>query len=164
MSPGAILAPKSLALADDGGDLKVSAIPHAAIAELCVKALDYPNAARTTPRAARTSTPRRASRRVDYLGARRGNAVTHVKHPLDARRLCAMTVPEGEGAASYDDLLPAVKADRRAFRDDLLQEHFLAVRVGGAALIAGLSAFAFTAFTVLKAIVGFGVGLLQRGM
>ena len=33
------LAPDSLALADDGGDLKVSAIPHAAVADLCVEVL-----------------------------------------------------------------------------------------------------------------------------
>ena len=42
------LAPASLALADDGGDLKVSAIPHAAVADLCVDVLGYPNAARAT--------------------------------------------------------------------------------------------------------------------
>ncbi|OLP97410.1 hypothetical protein AK812_SmicGene20265 [Symbiodinium microadriaticum] len=38
----------SLALADDGGDLKVSAIPHRCVAELCVRCLAYPNAARAT--------------------------------------------------------------------------------------------------------------------
>ena len=48
MSPDAVLSPKSLALADDGGDLKVSAIPHGTIADLCVEVLAYPNAARTT--------------------------------------------------------------------------------------------------------------------
>ena len=42
------LAPSSLALADDGGDLKVSAIPHAAVADLCVSALEVPNAAGAT--------------------------------------------------------------------------------------------------------------------
>jgi len=40
--------PASLALADDGGDLKVSAIPHSAVAELCVDTLDAPNAAGAT--------------------------------------------------------------------------------------------------------------------
>jgi len=38
----------SLALADNGGDLKVSSIAHGAIASLCVECLDHPNAARTT--------------------------------------------------------------------------------------------------------------------
>eukprot|EP00439_Symbiodinium_sp_Y106_P039416 s4399_g4.t2 len=38
----------SLALADDGGDLKVSAIPHRCVAELCVRCLAYPNAACAT--------------------------------------------------------------------------------------------------------------------
>ena len=91
------LAPDSLALADDGGDLKVSAIPHAAVADLCVEVLGYPNAARAT--------------------------------------LCAMTVDQGEGAASYADLLPAVRPDRRAFPgDELRRASFRAVRVGGAAL------------------------------
>lgn len=42
MSPGATLEPASLALADNGGDLKVSPIPHAAIADLCVQSLDAP--------------------------------------------------------------------------------------------------------------------------
>lgn len=40
--------PASLALADDGGDLKVSRIAHAAIASLCVQCLSYPNAGRCT--------------------------------------------------------------------------------------------------------------------
>ena len=42
------LQPSSLALADDGGDLKVSAIPHGAVADLCVDCLDAPNAAGST--------------------------------------------------------------------------------------------------------------------
>eukprot|EP00320_Phaeocystis_rex_P000529 CAMPEP_0119087440 /NCGR_PEP_ID=MMETSP1178-20130426/141694_1 /TAXON_ID=33656 /ORGANISM="unid sp, Strain CCMP2000" /LENGTH=305 /DNA_ID=CAMNT_0007070649 /DNA_START=85 /DNA_END=1002 /DNA_ORIENTATION=- len=40
--------PASLALADNGGDLKVSRITHGAIASLCVQCLSYPNAARCT--------------------------------------------------------------------------------------------------------------------
>ena len=39
---------KVLALADNGGDLKVSAVSHEQIAGLCVDCLDYPNAARST--------------------------------------------------------------------------------------------------------------------
>jgi len=38
----------SLALADNGGDLKVSSIPYSKVAELCVQCLEFPNAARTT--------------------------------------------------------------------------------------------------------------------
>jgi NAD(P)-dependent dehydrogenase (short-subunit alcohol dehydrogenase family) len=92
----------SLALADDGGDLKVSAIPHASIARLCVESLRFPNAGRST--------------------------------------LTAMTTAEpGEGSDDWTSALKAVKTDRRAFRDDLLAEHFRAVRMGGTALVAALS-------------------------
>ncbi|CAE8631867.1 unnamed protein product [Polarella glacialis] len=38
----------SLVLADNGGDLKVSGIPHSSVAQLCVRCLDFPNAARST--------------------------------------------------------------------------------------------------------------------
>mmetsp|Transcript_104266 Transcript_104266/g.222900 ORF Transcript_104266/g.222900 Transcript_104266/m.222900 type:complete len:126 (+) Transcript_104266:1-378(+) len=39
---------EQLALADNGGDLKVSGIPHRCVAQLCVHCLDFPNAARAT--------------------------------------------------------------------------------------------------------------------
>eukprot|EP00814_Leptocylindrus_danicus_P019999 CAMPEP_0116008936 /NCGR_PEP_ID=MMETSP0321-20121206/3147_1 /TAXON_ID=163516 /ORGANISM="Leptocylindrus danicus var. danicus, Strain B650" /LENGTH=336 /DNA_ID=CAMNT_0003477829 /DNA_START=96 /DNA_END=1103 /DNA_ORIENTATION=+ len=39
---------KVLALADNGGDLKVSAIPYSTVADLCIECLDYPNTARAT--------------------------------------------------------------------------------------------------------------------
>jgi len=39
---------KVLALADNGGDLKVSPVSHEMIAELCINCLNYPNAARST--------------------------------------------------------------------------------------------------------------------
>ncbi|KAL7466627.1 hypothetical protein ACHAXS_006921 [Conticribra weissflogii] len=39
---------KVLALADNGGDLPVTAVTHEQIAGLCVECLDYPNAARAT--------------------------------------------------------------------------------------------------------------------
>lgn len=42
------LPPASLALTDDGGDLKVAPIPHAAVADLCVGVLGAPNAACAT--------------------------------------------------------------------------------------------------------------------
>ena len=48
MGPMDELPPAALALADDGGDLKVAPIPHAAIAELCVESLDAPNAGGAT--------------------------------------------------------------------------------------------------------------------
>uniref|UniRef100_A0A7S0AG11 NAD(P)-binding domain-containing protein n=1 Tax=Pyrodinium bahamense TaxID=73915 RepID=A0A7S0AG11_9DINO len=38
----------SLALADNGGDLQVSPIPHRCVAELCVRCLEFPNSARST--------------------------------------------------------------------------------------------------------------------
>lgn len=96
------LAPSSLALADDGGDLKVTSIPHASIAALAIDVFGSPNAARAT--------------------------------------LCAMTTQEaGAGADSWSSLLTDVKPDRRAFRDDLLEEHFLATRVGGGAIVAILA-------------------------
>lgn len=42
------IEPSSLALADNGADLKVSPITHAAVAQLCVACLRYDNAARST--------------------------------------------------------------------------------------------------------------------
>ena len=39
---------QALGLADNGGELKVSSIPHAAIADLAIECLQYPNAARAT--------------------------------------------------------------------------------------------------------------------
>lgn len=44
----ATLEDASLVLADDGGDLKVSSIPHISVAQLCVRCLEFPNAERTT--------------------------------------------------------------------------------------------------------------------
>lgn len=41
-------APSSLALADDGRDLKVAPVSYAAIADLCVDCLDFPNTKRAT--------------------------------------------------------------------------------------------------------------------
>ena len=114
------LAAASLALADNGGDLKVASIPHDAIADLCVRSLSYPNAGRST--------------------------------------LCAMTVPTGEGADDWAPLLRRVRADSRSFRgDDLLKEHFTAVRVGGAAFVAIALAAVLSAgallLTMAKAVV-----------
>lgn len=40
--------PSSLVLADDGADLKVSAISYGAVADLCVDVLEIPNAACAT--------------------------------------------------------------------------------------------------------------------
>mmetsp|Transcript_69707 Transcript_69707/g.204016 ORF Transcript_69707/g.204016 Transcript_69707/m.204016 type:complete len:325 (+) Transcript_69707:107-1081(+) len=105
-----------LTLGDNGADLKVTAIPHRCVAELCVRSLGFPNAARTT--------------------------------------LCAMTVPRGEGEASWEPLLSKVSADTRAFPgSDLLESHYLAVRVGGlllsgfaAGLLAGASSLLRTVF------------------
>ena len=56
MSRPGELPPSSLALADDGADLKVTTIPHSAIAELCVASLDYPNAAGATLTAVQSPT------------------------------------------------------------------------------------------------------------
>jgi len=92
----------SLALADNGGDLKVSPIPHRSVAELCVRCLGFPNAARAT--------------------------------------LCAMTAPPGEGEAAWEPLLARVAPDAREFPGgELLERHYLAVRVGGSFLL-GLAA------------------------
>ena len=121
------LAPDSLALADDGGDLKVSAIPHAAVADLCVDVLGYPNAARAT--------------------------------------LCAMTVDQGEGAASYADLLPAVRPDRRAFPgDELRRASFRAVRVGGAALAVFFGATAWGALSAARALARVATPLVRGAL
>lgn len=98
-------ASHSLALGDDGADLKVTSIPHATIARLCVESLGYANAGRST--------------------------------------LCAMaSETPGDGADSWTTLLQSVGPDRRAFRDDLLQAHLFATKVGGAALATGVAAFA----------------------
>ena len=94
-------SPASLALADNGGNLKVSAITYDAVANLCTDVLDHPNTARST--------------------------------------LCAMSCTEGDGADSWAPLLQQVTADSRSFRDDLLQEHFRAVRIGGIAVVAGFT-------------------------
>ncbi|CAK9114576.1 Uncharacterized protein ycf39 (ORF319) [Durusdinium trenchii] len=94
---------KALALADNGGDLKVTAIPHRSVAELCVRSLAYPQAKRAT--------------------------------------LVAMTVP-GPGARTWDPLLEKVRPDRRSFPGpELLDEHYLAVRLFGA-VASGLAAAA----------------------
>lgn len=106
------LPPNSLALADDGGDLKVTSIPHASIAGLCIDSLSYANAGQCT--------------------------------------LCAMASEEpGTGGAGWPALLEGVRPDRRAFRDDLLEAHMRATKLGGAALAAAVG-------TVVSAI-GFGV-------
>jgi hypothetical protein len=123
--PQSDLAPNSLALGDDGADLPVTAIPHGAIARLCVDSLAHANAGRST--------------------------------------LCAMATAEpGTGAASWTPLLEEVRPDRRAFRDDLLQEHFVATRVGGGALVAALATFATAAALALKALVGALIGFVGR--
>ena len=127
MGTASELAADSLALADDGGDLKVSAIPHAAVADLCVDVLGYPNAARAT--------------------------------------LCAMTVDQGEGAASYADLLPAVRPDRRAFPgDELRRASFRAVRVGGAALAVFFGATAWGALSAARALVRVATPLVRGAL
>lgn len=113
----------SLALADDGADLKVTAIPHATIARLCVDSLSYGNAGRCT--------------------------------------LCAMqSEAPGEGADAWGTLLETVQPDRRAFRDDLLQAHKTATRVGGAALVAALGGGAAALLLALKAAAGALVALV----
>lgn len=55
--PDKCLEPNSLALADDGGDLKVTPIPHGVVASLCVESLKYPNAARATLTAMQSEEP-----------------------------------------------------------------------------------------------------------
>ena len=124
MGTASELAADSLALADDGGDLKVSAIPHAAVAALCVEALDAPGAARAT--------------------------------------LTAMCVEPGDGAASWAPLLAAARPDRRAFRDDLLAEHYKAVRVGAAALALVGAAVLSGVVAAAKAVAGAVAALLLR--
>ena len=118
----------ALGIADDGGDLKVTPIPHDAIADLCLDVLDAPNAARAT--------------------------------------LCAMAVPEADGADTYPPLLAKVQPDRREFAPTLWRQHLLAVRVGGSALIAlaaGLLAgAAFAARAVLLAAVSAASALLAK--
>ena len=115
--------PSSLALADNGGDLKVSRISYAAVAALCVDSLGHANAARST--------------------------------------LCAMTVPSGDGAESWPQLLEKVAADCRAFAgDELFPKQLLAVRLGGAALM-GAGCAAAAALLSLAARL---VGLLLRAL
>ena len=79
--------------------------------------------------------------------------------------LCAMATEEaGTGAGGWPELLAAVRDDRRAFRDDLLQEHMLATRVGGAAVAAGLAAFAAAVALLLKALLTALVGLVVKAL
>mmetsp|Transcript_31047 Transcript_31047/g.98585 ORF Transcript_31047/g.98585 Transcript_31047/m.98585 type:complete len:332 (-) Transcript_31047:179-1174(-) len=107
------LAPRSLGIADDGGSMKITPVPHSAIANLCVDCLDFPNTARTT--------------------------------------MAAMTVEEGKGADNWNELLPTVQADQRAFPDDLLVQHQNAVKFGGAGIIAILGAGAFAFLSLVAA-------------
>ena len=51
------LPSNSLALGDDGADLKVTSIPHATIARLCIDSLGYANAGRSTLCAMATEEP-----------------------------------------------------------------------------------------------------------
>eukprot|EP00965_Chrysotila_dentata_P068749 2271481-Pleurochrysis_carterae.AAC.1 len=111
--------PKSLVLADNGGDLKVSSISYSAVADLCVESLAYPNAARAT--------------------------------------LCAMTVPEGEGADNWKALLTNVRPDVREFRTDLMRDNVLAVRTGFAALTALASLLVIGIASVLSRLVHAGL-------
>lgn len=116
----------ALGLADNGGSLKVSQVPHLAIADLAIECLDCPNAARTT--------------------------------------LCAMAVPEEEGAATWGPLLAKVAPDSRQFAPTLLADHLFAVRVGGTALAALAAAVASAivagVLTALRAIVAGLAGVL----
>jgi putative NADH-flavin reductase len=121
--PDKCLTANSLALADDGGDLKVTPIPHGAIANLCVEVLKFPNTARSTLTAMQSEAP-------------------------------------GKGSDSWAPLLAEVKPDQRAFRTDLLKEHFLAVRVGGTVLALILAAIALGFATALKAV---AVALIGAG-
>ena len=117
------LPANSLALADNGGDLKVTSIPHSTIARLTIDSLTYANAGRCT--------------------------------------LCAMASEEpGQGADTWLPLLQEVQPDRRAFRDDLLPEHFKAVRLGGGAIVAALATLAAGALLGLKALLGSLIGLV----
>jgi len=116
----------SLALADDGGDLKVTSIPHGLIARLCVESLGYPNAGRST--------------------------------------LCAMATAEpGTGSDDWKPLLQQVQADRRKFREDLLPEHFKAVQIGGAGIVAVACGILFGVLAGLKGVVAALLGLVLRG-
>ena len=88
--------PDSLALADNGGDLEVSPISHTAIAQLCVDCVEAPTAACATP----------------------SHAFAHLRTPSQAptaarATLCAMSVPEGDGAESWAPLLAKAAAASR---------------------------------------------------
>lgn len=77
--------------------------------------------------------------------------------------LCAMQTAEpGQGSSEWKPLLATVKADRRAFRQDLLQEHKKAVLFGGMGIAAGVCAFTLLAGFAVKAIVMALVGLVVR--
>ena len=65
-----------------------------------------------------------------------------------------MCVDSGDGADEFGSLLAKIEPDTRAFRTDLLAEHRLAVRVGGAALTAVAATFAVAALSALKALLG----------
>ena len=83
-----------------------------------------------------------------------------LSYPNAARcTLTAMSVAEGEGAASWAPLLAAVRSDRRAFRTDLLQEHRRAVAVGGAALAVVAAAVTVAAGAAVRLLVLALVGL-----
>ena len=61
-------------------------------------------------------------------------------------------------------LLEGVQPDRRAFRDDLLQAHLRATKIGGGALVALLSSLAVAAALALKALLGALLGLAMRAL
>eukprot|EP00587_Corethron_hystrix_P008582 CAMPEP_0113317720 /NCGR_PEP_ID=MMETSP0010_2-20120614/12513_1 /TAXON_ID=216773 ORGANISM="Corethron hystrix, Strain 308" /NCGR_SAMPLE_ID=MMETSP0010_2 /ASSEMBLY_ACC=CAM_ASM_000155 /LENGTH=308 /DNA_ID=CAMNT_0000174753 /DNA_START=121 /DNA_END=1047 /DNA_ORIENTATION=- /assembly_acc=CAM_ASM_000155 len=78
--------------------------------------------------------------------------VESVTHPNTARATLAVgTVPESDlsGSKSFAPLLEKIRPDRREFRRDLLEEHFKAVKTGGAVLAATFASFAYFVLSVI---------------
>lgn len=67
--------------------------------------------------------------------------------------LTAMTVPEGEGSGTWDELLQGVNEDTRVFPENMLAEHKKATRMGGVAITAVL-------FGLMSGIVKIVVGII----
>jgi len=90
MMDGVELEPKSLALADDGGELKVSKIGYPTIAALCVESLAYPNAAKCTLTAMAVPTGEGADTYAPLLQAVRADRRAFPGDELFAKNLLAV--------------------------------------------------------------------------
>ena len=88
-----------LALADNGGDLPVSAVRHAAIADLCVRCLEHPNAGRATLCAMNVAPGKGAETYGPLLAAVKGDTRAFPASLLEEHRRAVRAGAAGLGVA-----------------------------------------------------------------